>query len=38
VSAKKKAGAFTKRGAEKIGRRMKELQDAYRDLESRVRI
>lgn len=38
VSAKRKAGAFSKRAEEKIGRRMAELQAAYRDLESRVRI
>jgi MoxR-like ATPase len=38
ISAKRKAGAFGKRAAEKIGRRMAELQAAYKDLENQVRI
>lgn len=38
IGKKKKAGAFGKRAQEKIGRRMAELQAAYKDLESQVRI
>jgi MoxR-like ATPase len=38
IGTKRKAGAFGKRSAEKIGRRMAELQAAYKDLESQVRI
>ena len=38
ITAQRKAGAFSKRSLEKIGRRMAELQAAYKDLESKVRI
>lgn len=38
IVEKRKTGAFSKRGIGKLDRRMAELQTAYKDLESQVRI